>query len=241
MFSIYSTHGIIPQPGYRQRMKVKYLHNWNITPKLAIEIQYELQKRISFKNSPNKVHLIAGADASFSKAKELIHGAVSIFSFPEMELIESKTATLPLSFPYIPGLLSFREGPVLLECFRQIKNIPDIILFDGQGIMHPRKMGIATHLGILLDKSTIGCAKSYLYGEFMPPANSKGSFEYVRDKNKKIIGACLRTRKDVKPIFVSIGNKISLSKASDIVLRCTKKYRIPELLRYAHRFAGEVK
>ncbi|OGP64795.1 MAG: hypothetical protein A3K22_01685, partial [Deltaproteobacteria bacterium RBG_16_42_7] len=167
-------------------MKVKYLHNWNITPKLAIEIQYELQKRISFKNSPNKVHLIAGADASFSKAKELIHGAVSIFSFPEMELIESKTATLPLSFPYIPGLLSFREGPVLLECFRQIKNIPDIILFDGQGIMHPRKMGIATHLGILLDKSTIGCAKSYLYGEFMPPANSKGSFEYVRDKNKKI-------------------------------------------------------
>lgn len=222
-------------------MNIKYLHNWNITPKQAIEIQQELQKRISFKNSPNKVHLIAGADAAFSKEKGLIHGAVSVLSFPDMKLIETKTATLSLSFPYIPGLLSFREGPVLLECFRQIKNIPDVILFDGQGIMHPRKMGIATHLGILLDKPTIGCAKSYLYGEFRLPANSKGAFKYVRDKNKKIIGTCLRTRKDVKPMFVSTGNKISLSKALDIVLRCAKKYRIPEPLRYAHRFAGKTK
>ena len=222
-------------------MKIKNFHRWDVTPKEAIEIQRKLRKRISFSSSPDKIHLVAGMDAAFSKKGNLIHGAVSIFSFPDMELIEVRTATLLLKFSYIPGLLSFREGPVLLECFGKIKSSPDVILFDGQGLMHPRRMGIAAHLGILLDKPTVGCAKSYLYGEFRLPANSKGAFEYVRDKNKEIIGACLRTRTDVKPVFVSIGNKISLSKAIDIILQCVTRYRIPEPLRYAHRLAEKVK
>jgi len=246
------------------RVKIKNLHRWDVTPKEAIEIQRKLQKRILLKNFSKDIHLVAGADAAFStldklcfanvkpkstlsktkkiicqgaKKENLVHGAVCVFSFPDMELVEEKTATLPLKFPYIPGLLSFREGTVLLKCFEKIKNAPDVILFDGQGIMHPRKMGIAAHLGILLNKPAIGCAKSYLYGEFNLPANFKGAFEYVRDKNGELIGACLRTRKDVKPIFVSTGHKISLSKAIDIVLACTKRYRLPEPLRYAHRLA----
>lgn len=222
-------------------MKIKNLHRWDVTPREAIEIQRKLRKRISFSSSPKKIHLVAGTDAAFSKKGNLIHGAVCIFSFPDMKLIEERTATLPLKFPYIPGLLTFREGPVLLKCFKKIKSNPDVILFDGQGLLHPRRMGIAAHLGILLDKPTVGCAKSYLYGEFRLPANSKGAFEYVRDKNKEIIGACLRTRTDVKPVFVSIGNKTSLSKTIGIALQCVTKYRIPEPLRHAHRLAEKAK
>lgn len=222
-------------------MKIKKLHEWNIAPNQAIEIQRRLQKKIDFHNFLEDLCVIGGADATFSKRDNLIYGAVSIFSFPNLDLIEEKSAILPLRFPYIPGLLSFREGPVLLECFKKVKNIPDVILFDGQGIMHPRRMGIATHLGILLDKPAIGCAKSYLYGEFNLPANSKGAYEYVRDKTVEIIGACLRTRANVKPVFVSVGGKISLLHAIDIVLHCAKRYRIPEPIRYAHRLAGHAK
>lgn len=245
-------------------MNIRNLHRWGVTPKEAIEIQHKLQKKIAFRDFSKEIRLVAGADAAFStldklcfanakpksalsktkqiicqgsKKENLVHGAVCIFSFPDMELVEEKTDTIPLRFPYIPGLLSFREGPVLLKCFEKIKNTPDVILFDGQGIMHPGKMGIATHLGILLNKPAIGCAKSYLYGEFNLPTSAKGALEYVIDKNREIIGACLRTRKDVKPIFVSTGHKISLSKAIDIVLACTKRYRLPEPLRYAHRLA----
>lgn len=222
-------------------MKTKNLHLWDVTLQQAIEIQRKLQKRISLADSLKEIYLVAGTDAAFSREKNLVHGAVCIFSFPDMEPIEEKTSTLPLKFPYIPGLLSFREGHVLLECFKKIKNTPDVILFDGHGIMHPRRMGIASHLGILLDKPTIGCAKSYLYGEFKLPANANGAFEYIKDKDREIIGVSLRTRKDVKPIFLSIGNKIGLLKAIDIVLDCIKRYWLPEPLRYAHRLAEALK
>jgi len=215
---------------------IKNLHRWDITPKEAVEIQIKLQRKIRLNSSTREVHLVAGADASFSKAEGLVHGAVSILSFPNLELVERKTATLRLSFPYIPGLLTFREGPVLLECFKGIKNTPDVVLFDGQGVAHPRRMGIATHLGILLDRPSIGCAKTPLYGGFRLPANSKGAYEYVKDEEGDVIGACLRTRPGVKPVFVSVGNRIDLLTAIDIVLRCTKRYRIPEPLRDAHRW-----
>lgn len=220
-------------------MLIKNLHRWDITPKEAVEIQIKLHRMIRPDGPPRAIHLVAGADASFSKAEGLVHGAVSILSFPDLELIEKRQATLQLSFPYIPGLLTFREGPVLLKCFRMIKNIPDVVLFDGQGVAHPRRMGIATHLGILLDRPSIGCAKTYLYGEFKLPADSKGAYEDIRDKEGDVIGACLRTKRGVKPVFVSVGNRIDLLKAIDIVLRCTKRYRIPEPLRDAHRFAEE--
>lgn len=218
-------------------MLIKNLHRWDITPREAVEVQIKLQRRIRTNGPSRDIHLVAGADASFSREKGLVYGAVSILSFPDLELIEKRQATLQLSFPYIPGLLTFREGPVLMECLKGIKNIPDVILFDGQGIAHPRRMGIATHLGILLNTPSIGCAKTSLYGRFKLPANSKGAYEYVRDKEGDVIGACLRTRRDVKPVFVSVGNRIDLLMAIDIILACTKRYRIPEPLRDAHRSA----
>ena len=222
-------------------MKIKRNHKWQVTPSEAVEIQRKLQKRICISSFSGKVCLIAGADASFSKQSGTVHGAVCILSSPDFELIEKRTATLKLRFPYVPGLLTFREGPVLLKCFEKLQNLPDVILFDGQGIMHPRRMGIAAHLGVLLDTPSIGCAKSRLYGEFKEPAGSRGSYEYVRDRDEKIIGACLRTRENVKPVFVSVGNKINLSKAIDIVLRSSPRYRIPEPLRCAHALAGTKK
>jgi deoxyribonuclease V len=222
-------------------MKIKRNHKWQVTPREAIEIQHRLQKRICISSFSGKVCLVAGADASFSRHSDTVHGAVCILAFPDFELIEKRTATLKLRFPYIPGLLTFREGPVLLKCFEKLQNLPDVILFDGQGIMHPRRMGIAAHLGVLLDIPSVGCAKSRLYGEFKEPAGSRGSYEYVRDRDGKIIGACLGTREKVKPVFVSVGNRINLSKAIDIVLRSCPKYRIPEPLRCAHTLAGTKK
>ena len=196
---------------------------------------------ICYSGFSGDIRLVAGTDASFSKQSDTTHGAVCIFSFPDLELVEQRTATVRLQFPYVSGLLTFREGPVLLKCFEKIQNIPDVIIFDGQGIMHPRGMGIATHLGILLDAPTIGFAKSHLYGIFKEPAGARGSYEHVKDRDDKIIGACLRTRDNIKPVFVSIGNRIELPKALDIILRCAPKYRIPEPVRSAHWLADSKK
>jgi deoxyribonuclease V len=218
-------------------MKIQRLHPWQVTPKEAIEIQRNLRSKFGAGDVTREVRFVAGADASFSRQLDRVRGAVCIFSLPDLKLIEQETATLPLKFPYIPGFLSFCEGPVLLECFERVEDVPDVIIFDGQGIMHPRRMGIATHLGILLNNSSIGCAKTHLYGEFTYPANAKGAYTYVRDEEHSVIGACVRTRANVKPVFVSVGNKLDLNHAIDIILQCTPKYRIPEPLRFAHALA----
>lgn len=222
-------------------MEIRNLHSWEVTPKEAIEIQLKLQQKFTTSETPQKIRFVAGADASFSKREKLVHGAVSVFSFPSLDLVERKIATSPLTFPYVPGLLTFREGPVLLECFRKLSNPPDLVLFDGQGIAHPRRMGIATHMGILLDTPSVGCAKSHLYGEFCLPSGPKGAYEYIKDKEGDIIGTCLRTRTNVRPVFISVGYKIELMKAIDIVLSCTKGYRLPEPLRDAHKSAEDLK
>jgi len=158
-------------------------------------------------------------------------------TFPELKVAEKIVKKRNLDFPYIPTLLTFREGPVLLECFRSLKNNPDLIIFDGQGIAHPRRMGIAAHLGILLGKASIGCAKSRLYGECKNPGNKKGDFCYLRSRDGTKIGAVLRTRAGVKPIFVSPGYMIDIEDSIEIVLRCCSKYRIPEPIRMSHRLS----
>ena len=140
-----------------------------------------------------------------------------------------------ISYPYIPGLLTFLEGPVLKKCFKALKIEPDIIIFDGQGIAHPRNMGIAAHMGILLDKPTIGCAKTWLYGEYKEPAKTQGAFSYLLDQKAKKIGAVLRTRDNVRPLFVSPGNKMDIDSAVEVILMCTKRYRLPEPIRLAHQ------
>ncbi len=219
-------------------MKYLNLHSWKIKPGEAIQLQKELKKKIYLKKSFNKIKKVAGADVSYYKNK-MIAGVV-IFEFPNFKIIERQSFISPVNFPYIPGLLTFREGPSLLAAFKKIKNEPDIILFDGQGIAHPRRMGIATHLGLFLDKPTIGCAKSKLSGNYKDLGEEKGNYSFLREGNE-VIGAVLRTRKKVKPIFVSPGHKIDLHNSIEIVLKCTDKYKLPVPVREAHLFVNQLK
>lgn len=219
-------------------MRIKNLHPWKVSAKEAIEIQAKLSKKIKFEGAPRCVDTIGACDASFSKDGSKVYAAAVMLSFPELKIIETATATCKVDFPYVPGLLTFREGPVILACLKKIKTVPQVLLFDGQGIAHPRYMGIATHIGILLDISTIGCAKSKLFGTYKEPLRKRGAISMVKGKNGETLGAVLRTRDGVRPIFVSTGHKMNLEDAVKLTLAATPKYRIPEPLRQAHRLAN---
>ena len=216
-------------------MKIRKIHSWSISPRKAILIQEKLLKKLRIEPLRKTPRLIASADASFDDNKVI--GAVVVMRFPELKIVEQVKHKRRLYFPYIPTLLTFREGPVLLECFRALKENPDLVIFDGQGIAHPRKMGLATHLGIILGKPTIGCAKSRLYGSFRTPGYRKGNFCYLKDKNGAKIGAILRTREGVKPIFVSPGHMIDIENSVKVIMQCSGKYRIPEPIRMSHRLS----
>lgn len=219
-------------------MKYLNLHSWEVSPQEAIKIQKDLKSKISLKKSFSKIDKIAGADVSYYQNK-MIAGVI-IFEFPNLKIIERQSFVSSINFPYIPGLLTFREGPSLLAAFKKIKNEPDIILFDGQGIAHPRRMGIATHLGLFLGKPAIGCAKSRLSGKYTSVGEEKGDCTLLKD-GKEILGAVLRTRKRVKPIFVSPGHKIDLSNSIEIILKCMVKYRLPLPVREAHIFVNQIR
>ncbi len=173
---------------------------------------------------------IAGVDAAFSQSQ--VFAAACLFSFPDLELVEEAAFASELRFPYISGYLSFREGEAIVEAVRRLRTKPDLILVDGQGIAHPRRIGIASHLGVVLDIPTIGCAKSRLCGEFTEPGREKGEASPLRDRGE-IVGSVLRTRAGVKPLFVSPGHRTGLEDAVEIVLACTRGFRIPEPLRRA--------
>jgi deoxyribonuclease V len=165
---------------------------------------------------------------------------VIIFKFPNLKIIERQSFVASINFPYIPGLLTFREGPSILSAFKKIKNEPDIILFDGQGIAHPRRMGIATHLGLFLNRPTIGCAKSRLSGKYTSVGEQKGDYTPLKE-GEEVLGVVLRTRKGVKPIFLSPGHKIDLPNSIEIVLKCIVKYRLPLPVREAHIFVNQIR
>ena len=219
-------------------MKYQNLHSWKVSPGEAIQLQKELKGKISLKKSFNKVKIVAGADVSYYKNK-MIAGVI-VFEFPNLKVIERQFFISPINLPYIPGLLTFREGPSLLEAFKKIKITPDVILFDGQGIAHPRRMGIATHLGLFLDKPTIGCAKSRLSGEYTSVGEEKGDYALLKE-GEEVLGAVLRTRRKVKPIFISPGHKIDLFNSIEIVLKCTEKYKLPIPVREAHIFVNQIR
>jgi len=219
-------------------LKYLNLHSWEVTPKEAIKLQKELKGSVSLEKSFNKIEKIAGADVSYYQNK-MIAGVI-IFEFPNLKVIESQFFISSVNFPYIPGLLTFREGPSLLEAFIKIKNEPDIILFDGQGIAHPRRMGIATHLGLFLDKPTIGCAKSRLSGKYTSVGEEKGDYALLKE-GEEVLGAVLRTRRRVKPVFISPGHKIDLPNSIEIVLKCTDKYKLPVPVREAHLFVNQIR
>ena len=219
-------------------MNITHLHDWNITPAAAIQLQNEMAKQVVYDQpiDVNAVRLVAGVDVSVKESTS--HAAVVIVRFPELTLVETVTSTMPTPFPYIPGLLSFREGPVLEEAFRKLQNVPDVFIFDGMGRAHPRRIGIATHMGLWLGKPTIGCGKTLLTGKYVEPANERGVYADLIHRNE-VIGAILRTRPNVKPVFISVGHLADLPTSIDLVMRCTPKYRLPEPIRLAHNAAGD--
>ena len=221
-------------------MEIKQLHNWNLSYARARDIQKTLASKVQLSPIEKPPKLVAGIDCAFSKDKQRIGAICVVLEYPALEILETVHTTAPVTFPYISGLLSFREAPVCIQAVKKLKNTPDIFLIDGQGIAHPRRLGLASHLGLFLDKPTIGCAKSRLTGTFDQPPNTKGEYSLLKDK-QETIGAVLRTRTNVKPLFVSPGHKCTLEDAIKITLACTPKYRLPEPTRLAHQLITKLK
>lgn len=221
-------------------MKIKDLHNWNLTYSQAVSLQKELASQVKHQKIKVQPKTIAGLDCAFSKDGKKIIAVVVVLKLGSFELLETVSAVQDVTFPYIPGLLSFREAPVCIAAAKKLKISPDIFMIDGQGIAHPRRLGLAAHLGLFFDASTFGCAKSRLTGQFDEPSIEKGAFNPLKDKNE-VIGSVVRTRSKVKPVFVSVGNKCLLEDAIDITLACAIKYRIPEPTRLAHQYVSKLK
>jgi deoxyribonuclease V len=220
-------------------MKIQQIHSWPTTVEEAITIQETLQNQvITIDVLKEPIKYVAGVDMGFLEDGTMSRAAVAVLSFPDLQVVETSLAYRPTTFPYIPGFLSFREIPALLDALEKIQTIPDIILCDGQGIAHPRRFGIACHLGLIVDIPTIGVAKSLFIGKYEELPEAKGSWQPLIHK-KETIGAVLRTRTGVKPLYVSSGHRISLPTAIDYVLRCTPKYRLPETTRIADKLASD--
>jgi deoxyribonuclease V len=212
-------------------------HSWKLTPAEAIALQKELMQGVERIDRLPAIRHVAGVDVGYEEGGRVTRAAVVVLSFPELEPVESVVARRPTEFPYVPGLLSFRELPAVLAALVGLKAAPDIILCDGQGIAHPRRFGIASHLGVLLDVPTIGVAKTRLVGRHAEPPDVKGAWTPLLD-GEETIGAVLRTRAGVKPLYVSIGHRVSLKTAIALTLACTTRYRLPETTRQAHRLTS---
>ena len=222
-------------------MKFKNLHDWDVDYKAAVAIQAELRERIILEGRlSGDIRIVAGADISCTKGDDRLFAAVILLDAVTLDVIEEATYSGKASIPYIPGLLSFREGPALLRAFEKLRSRPDVILFDGQGIAHPRGFGLAAHMGLILDIPSVGCAKTRLVGIFREPGERRGQHSPLV-YNEKRIGAVLRTKDRVKPVFVSQGHRVSLESAVKIVLQNTPRYRIPEPIRRAHILVNKMR
>jgi deoxyribonuclease V len=220
-------------------MQIAQRHSWHVTITQAKEIQVKLAKEVSRVCNITTLRFIAGVDISVNRFSKTGTGAVVILSYPALKLVETRVVTHRIDFPYVPGLLSFREAPLVLAAFKKISITPDLVFVDGQGIAHPRRMGIASHLGLILGIPTIGCAKSRLCGEHEMPGKLAGSHAELKD-NGEVIGAVLRTKSGVKPLYVSIGHMIDLPSAIRYIMACCRGYRLPEPTRLAHLVAGAI-
>jgi deoxyribonuclease V len=213
------------------------LHRWDLTPKEAMALQAELATQVVREDTARKVRCVAGVDVGFEDDGKVTRAAVAVLGFPGLALADRVVVREPTRFPYIPGLLSFRETPAVLAAFERLRAVPDLILYDGQGIAHPRRFGIASHVGLLLDTPTIGVAKTRLVGEHRQLPERKGAWVPLVDHGETI-GAVLRTRAGVTPLYVSIGHRVSLEGAIRWVMACTTRYRLPETTRWAHHLAS---
>lgn len=211
----------------------KQLHDWNLTPREAVELQKRLRDEVRIAPLAREIKTIAGADISFNKFEPTVYAGIVVLSFPELEVIEEAGVVSETNFPYVPGLLSFRETPSVLEAWSRLKTEPDALMLDGQGLAHPRRVGIACHVGLLIERPTLGCAKSVLVGKYEEPQKERGAWTKLIHKDE-VVGAALRTKRNVQPVFVSPGHLIDLEGALDVTLRTDGGYRQPEPTRRAH-------
>jgi deoxyribonuclease V len=215
-------------------------HNWAVTPRQAIAIQNKLSKLVVCENTTAAYRFAAGADAAFSKDKKYCIGGVVLWDIVQQTILEQQVAVYPLRFPYIPGLLSFREAPAVIAALRKLTLTPDVLICDGQGIAHQRRFGIACHIGVLAGLPAVGCAKSRLIGRYREPGAERGEISPLLYKNKRI-GSVVRTRAHVKPVFISVGHKLDLVTTEKIILGCSVGYRLPEPTRLADQLVGAEK
>ncbi|MFQ5799693.1 MAG: deoxyribonuclease V [Bacteroidota bacterium] len=209
------------------------LHSWNVSPTEAVKIQQELRSKVITQKFEKPVQYVAGADISFDKGSDIVYAGVVVLKYPELTEADRGLTVSRATFPYIPGLLSFRESPAVLEAWEYLHIEPDVLLIDGHGYAHPRRFGIACHLGLLLDIATIGCAKTVLVGKYEDPDREAGSFRPLMHR-EEVVGAALRTTKGVAPVFVTAGHLVDLQSAVKLALSCCRGYRIPEPTRQAH-------
>lgn len=221
-------------------MKIATLHSWPRTPKTAIVLQKRLAPRVRLCPLPDGLQLLAGADAAFSLDGQRVIAGVVLWDRATQSVLEQRTASTPCHFPYVPGLLTFRELPCILAAFRKLRTPPQAVLYDGQGLAHPRRIGIASHLGLWLGIPTIGCAKSRLLGTHDEPSPERGA-QSLLWHNGEQVGVVLRTRTGVKPIFVSPGHLCDHASAVCLTLAATTKYRLPEPTRLAHQLVSRTR
>lgn len=212
------------------------LHLWDVSPREAARLQSEMRERLILGWDSRPISTVGGVDVS--TRTDAARAAIVVLGYPELVPIEASTAETPLSFPYIPGLLAFREGPAILDAWARLQQKPDLLIFDGQGIAHPRGIGIASLMGLWLERPTIGAAKSRLFGRHAEVGPERGAHAPLLDGTGRLIGTVLRTRTGTKPIYVSPGHLIDVPRATDFVLDCCTRYRLPEPTRWAHRVAG---
>lgn len=221
-------------------MKIKNLHSWDLTPTEAVALQRELASQIDCRTPLTRCELVAGCDISYERFSDVFYAGVVVVRVSDGEVIEYRSAVRRNPFPYIPGLLSFRESPALLDALAQVESEPDAIMFDGHGYAHPRRFGFTCHIGLFVDRPCIGCGKSVLVGTFKEPGLRAGSISPMKDKGE-VIGSAVRTKNKVKPVYISVGHKIDLPSAVRVALQTTRGYRVPEPTRQAHLYVNRLR
>lgn len=221
-------------------MPVQRLHPWNVSLEEAVAIQKKLRTQLDLQSEPERIETVAGIDVSYDKGSDWLFAAIVVLRVSDLAVVATAATTTLVPFPYIPGLLSFRECPAVLQAWEKLLVKPDCLICDGQGIAHPRRLGIASHLGLWLDVASIGCAKSLLVGEYREPESARGSMVPLLHRQEQV-GVILRTKDKVAPVFISQGHHISLKRAVAVVLACCTKYRLPEPTRRAHLLVNELR
>jgi deoxyribonuclease V len=227
---------------------IAQLHSWDVTPAEAVAVQRELRGRVVLQPLPADIELVAGADISFNKFSDDIYAGIVVLRLPGLRVVDTAGVVTTTKFPYVPGLLSFRESPALLEAWAKLTTRPDVLVLDGQGLAHPRRFGIACHVGLLLDLPTVGCAKTVLVGKYEEPGREAGNYSPMTHRGEAV-GAALRTKDGVNPVYVSPGHLADTASAVELMLKCVRgfggakgsKYRIPDPTRLAHLFVNALR